>query len=135
MNATDLNNATTFSFIQPQFDFLCSDLSNYPVSHALMASSALPGPFSTMALRNFGDCPQQHAPWVAQSLARGPVLDRRRVVAMARARYQDPATMPVLRLVDGGVTDNLGVRGSMMSPEAHYGIAPVLVPAKTKSAA
>ena len=29
--------------------------------------------------------------------------------------------MPILRLVDGGVTDNLGVRGSMMSPVAHYG--------------
>lgn len=29
--------------------------------------------------------------------------------------------MPTLRLVDGGVTDNLGVRGSMMSPVAQYG--------------
>lgn len=124
INATDLNNATTFSFIQPQFDFLCSDLSDYPVSHAVMASSALPGPFSTMGLRNFGDCPQRHPPWVARSLAHDPVLDRRRVVAMALARYQDPATMPVLRLVDGGVTDNLGVRGSMMSPVAHYGNVP-----------
>lgn len=27
LNASDLNNATTFSFIQQQFDFLCSDLS------------------------------------------------------------------------------------------------------------
>lgn len=124
INASDLNNATTFSFIQPQFDFLCSDLSDYPVAHAVMASSALPGPFATMALRNFQDCPQRHAPWVARSLAHDPVLDRRRVVAMALARYQDPANMPVLRLVDGGVTDNLGVRGSMMSPVAHYGNVP-----------
>ena len=124
INASDLNNATTFSFIQQHFDFLCSDLSNYPVAHAVMASSALPGPFSTTALKNFDECPQRHQPWVAESLANDAVLDRRRMVAMALARYQDPATMPVLRLVDGGVTDNLGVRGSMMSAVAHYGNVP-----------
>jgi NTE family protein len=124
INASDLNNATTFSFIQQHFDFLCSDLSDYPVSHAVMASSALPGPFTTTALRNHPDCPQRHPGWVAQSLAKDPVLARRRVVAMALARYQDPTSMPILRLVDGGVTDNLGVRGSMMSPVAHYGNVP-----------
>lgn len=124
INASDLNNATTFSFIQQHFDFLCSDLSAYPVSHAVMASSALPGPFATMALKNHDDCPQRHAAWVQKSLAEDPVMARRRAVALALARYQDPATMPILRLVDGGVTDNLGVRGSMMSPIAHYGNVP-----------
>jgi len=29
--------------------------------------------------------------------------------------------MPLAQLVDGGVTDNLGVRDSMMSPVAHRG--------------
>ena len=44
---------------------------------------------------------------------------------MARAleRYYDPKRMPLVRLVDGGVTDNLGIRGSMISPVAHYGHA------------
>ncbi|TAM99717.1 MAG: patatin-like phospholipase family protein, partial [Rhodanobacteraceae bacterium] len=42
INASDLNNGMTFSFIQQQFDFLCSDLSNYPVANAVMASSAVP---------------------------------------------------------------------------------------------
>ncbi len=124
VNASDLNNATTFSFIQQHFDFLCSDISTYPVSHAVMASSALPGPFSTMALRNYPDCGQRRQAWVERSLETDPLMERRRVVAMALARYRDPATMPVLRLVDGGVTDNLGVRGSMMSPVAHYGNVP-----------
>ena len=27
----------------------------------------------------------------------------------------------LIRLVDGGVTDNLGIRGSIVSPVAHYG--------------
>ncbi len=131
INASDLNNATTFSFIQQQFDFLCSDLSTYPVAHAVMASSALPGPFSSIALRNYDDCTERHRPWVGDALAHDDSLDRRRSVALALDRYKHPDRMPVLRLVDGGVTDNLGVRGSMMSPVAHYGNVPDMAGAFT----
>ncbi|MDE1895297.1 MAG: patatin-like phospholipase family protein [Xanthomonadaceae bacterium] len=131
LNASDLNNATTFSFIQQQFDFLCSDLSTYPVANAVMASSAVPGPFAPIALRNYPDCPQRHQPWVAQSLAHDDLLARRHAVALALSRYDDPARMPILRLVDGGVTDNLGVRGSMMSPVAQYGDVPDMAGAFT----
>lgn len=133
INASDLNNATTFSFLQQQFDFLCSDLSSYPVANAVMASSALPGPFSSMALRNYPDCPERHQPWVEDALAHDEVMDRRRVVAQALSRYSDSTRMPVLRLVDGGVTDNLGVRGSMMSPVAHYGNVPDMAGAFTEA--
>ena len=131
LNASDLNNATTFSFIQSQFDFLCSDLSTYPVANAVMASAAVPGPFAPIALRNYSDCPQRHQPWVAQSLAHDDLLSRRYAVALALSRYEDPRQMPVLRLVDGGVTDNLGVRGSMMSPVAQYGNVPDMAGAFT----
>lgn len=131
LNASDLNNATTFSFIQQQFDFLCSDLSTYPVANAVMASSAVPGPFAPMALRDYPDCPQRHQPWVAQSLAHDDLLARRHAVALALSRYDDPKQMPILRLVDGGVTDNLGVRGSMMSPVAQYGDVPDMAGAFT----
>ncbi|TAL85650.1 MAG: patatin-like phospholipase family protein [Rhodanobacter sp.] len=131
LNASDLNNATTFSFIQPQFDFLCSDLSSYPVANAVMASAAVPPAFAPMALRNYKDCPQRHKAWVADALAHDAVLDRRYTVARALERYSDPARMPVLRLVDGGVTDNLGVRGSMMSPVAQEGDVPDMAGAFT----
>lgn len=121
VNATDLNNATTFSFIQQQFDFLCSDLSSYPVANAVMASAAVPGLFASMALRNHPGCDERDQPWVETALAEDGYLARRRTVARALARYADPERMPILRLVDGGVSDNLGVRGSMMSPVAHEG--------------
>lgn len=121
INAADINNLTTFSFIQPQFDFLCSDLSTYPVANAVMASSAVPGPFASIALRNYADCPERHQPWVDEALASDDYFNRQRVVATALERYRHPERMPILRLVDGGMTDNLGVRGSMMSPVAHYG--------------
>lgn len=131
INASDLNNSTTFSFIQQQFDFLCSDLSTYPVANAVMASAAMPGPFASIALRNYGDCPERHRPWIADALANDDYFDRRRVVARALDRYAHPDRMPILRLVDGGVTDNLGVRGSMMSPVAHYGNVPDMAGAFT----
>lgn len=131
INASDLNNATTFSFIQQQFDFLCSDLSSYPVADAVMASSAVPGPFAPMALRNYSDCAQRHQAWVPDSLAHDDLLSRRYAVARAIDRYFNPQTMPVVRLVDGGATDNLGVRGSMMSPVAHYGNVPDMAGAFT----
>lgn len=131
INASDLNNATTFSFIQQQFDFLCSDLLGYPVANAVMASSAVPGAFASMALRNYPDCRERHQPWVADALAHDDFLSRRRTVALALERYSHPERMPVLRLVDGGVTDNLGVRGSMMSPALHYGDVPGMAGAFT----
>lgn len=59
LNASDLNNAMTFSFTQQQFDFLCSDLSSYPVANAVMASSSVPGIFAPISLHNFSDCPQR----------------------------------------------------------------------------
>lgn len=121
INATDLNDATTFSFIQSQFDFLCSNVSTYPVADAVMASSAVPGPFAPMALRNYPDCPQRHKKWVSDALSHDSLLSRRYAVALALSRYDDPERMPIVRLVDGGVTDNLGVRGSMMSPVAQDG--------------
>lgn len=131
INASDLNNATTFSFIQSQFDFLCSDLSSYRVANAVMASSAVPLVFSPIALRNFDDCPERHKAWVTDSLAHDGVLDRRHAVALALERYSHPDQMPILRLVDGGITDNLGVRGSMMSPVAQDGDVPNMAGAFT----
>lgn len=131
LNASDLNNATTFSFIQPQFDFLCSDLLTYPVANAVMASSAVPPAFAPIALRNYKDCPERHKLWVANALAHDDVSDRRYTVAQALERYSDAERVPLLRLVDGGVTDNLGVRGSMMSPVAQEGDVPDMAGAFT----
>ncbi len=124
INASDLNNGVTFSFIQQQFDFLCSDLSNYPVANAVTASSAVPVVFGTISLKNYKSCPQREESWVTSALKSDDALSRRFSVARALDRYSRPERMPIVRLVDGGVTDNLGVRGSMMSPVAHYGNVP-----------
>jgi NTE family protein len=122
INASDINTGTTFSFIQQQFDFLCSDISSYSVANAVTASSAAPGPFASIGVRNFReDCAQRRKTWVHDAIRGGNRRSHEYQMARALVRYLDPKSMPVIRLVDGGVTDNLGVRGSMMSPVAHYG--------------
>lgn len=134
VNASDLNTGLTFSFVQPQFDFLCSDLDRYPVANAVTASSAVPVIFAPVALRNYShDCAERHKPWVEEALKRRNRESGAYHVARQLERYLDPERMPVVRLVDGGVTDNLGIRGSIMSPVLHGGDVPSMQGAFTKS--
>jgi NTE family protein len=121
INATDINNSLTFSFIQQQFDLLCSDLNSYPVSRAVMASSMVPPAFAPLRLRNYSGCHEKTKPWINQALQDRELLSREFAVAQGLSRYFDHEQMPFLNLADGGITDNIGVRGSMMSPVAHRG--------------
>ncbi|TAM94799.1 MAG: hypothetical protein EPN40_11380 [Rhodanobacteraceae bacterium] len=61
---------------------------------------------------------------MAYALAHDGPLTYRYSVALELQRYLKPDRMPLLRLVDGSITDNLGVRGSMMSPVAQDGDVP-----------
>ena len=122
INASDLNTGLTFSFVQQQFDFLCSSILDYPVANAVTASSALPIAMAPVTLRNHKrDCPERRQDWVRRALAQRNFKSREYQVARALVRYQDPATLPLIRLMDGGITDNLAVRGSVLNPIAHYG--------------
>ncbi len=122
INASDLNTGITFSFMQQQFDFLCSDANRFLVANAVMASSAVPLVFGPVSVMNFPtDCESRRASWVTEAIERGDVLTRDYQVARGLVRYFEPDDIPVIRLFDGGLTDNLGVRGSMMSPVAHVG--------------
>lgn len=122
INSRDPNTGMTFSFIQQQFDFLCSSIADYPVANAVMASSAVPGIFAPIAVRNFDlNCWERRDSWVHNALKTRDIYSREYQVALALERYCESARMPIVRLVDDGVTDNLGVRGSMMSPVMHYG--------------
>lgn len=125
LNASDLNTGMTFSFIQQQFDFLCSDINPYPVANAVMASSAVPLIFAPITLANHNAGCQADltgkTDWVKNALREDGLFDQRYQVARTLQRYADAKRIPLVRLLDGGLTDNLGVRGSMASPVAHYG--------------
>jgi len=111
INATDLEAGYHFTFFQPQFDFLCSDLSSFSVARAVTASSAVPGAFSPLVLRNYaGSCGFGKPAWLEAALADPKSNPRRFRAATILSGYLDTETRPYLHLVDGGVADNIGLR-------------------------
>jgi NTE family protein len=116
INATDLATGAPFSFIQEQFDYLCSDLGNYPISRAVAASSAVPGPMSPLTLRNFsGFCDFVTPDWVRETIRSRRTFSREFVNAKNLESYTRARERKFIRLIDGGVSDNLGVRGPFES--------------------
>ncbi len=106
VTATDLSLGSGFEFTPEQFDRICSDLSSVPLSFAVAASSAVPIVLSPLTLRNYGDqCPESMASVTATT------ADYRARLLLSTARsYRDSAARPYIHLVDGGLSDNLGVR-------------------------
>src|SRR5438046_8965164 len=57
LNATDISMGSQFTFIQDQFDLLCSDLSGVHVARAVAASSNFPVAFTPLTINNYaGTC-------------------------------------------------------------------------------
>ena len=111
--STAISLGARIAFAQHNFDVLCSDLSTFPLSHAVVSSSAVPVIFTPVTLRNYGgSCGYHFPPWA--EAARGP-RDRtwpgNRVDQRYRSlqRLSDGRERPYLHLVDGGIADNLGL--------------------------
>jgi len=83
-----------------------------------MASSMVPPAFAPLRLRNYSGCDAKTKPWINEALQARNLLSREFAVAEGVSRYSEQEEMPYLNLADGGITDNFGVRGSMMSPIA-----------------
>ena len=123
LNATDLSTGGQFSFIQDQFDLLCSDLSSIKLARAAAASSAFPGLLTPMTFQNYaGTCEYHQPPWVGLALKdrKSRVNARRTAWAERRVAYTDietdarfntkQAVREYIHLTDGGVADNIGLR-------------------------
>jgi NTE family protein len=111
INATDIALGTQFTFLGDQFAPLCADLSSYPVSRAVTASAAVPGPFSTIVLKNYaGTCDYQLPEWAAKAIHERQINTRRYQDAKNLSSYIDAEKFAYIHLFDGGISDNLGVR-------------------------
>ena len=111
INATDLAAGHHFTFFQPQFDFLCSDLSSFEVARAVAASSAVPVAFSPIPLRNYaGSCGFVRPPWLEQALGERRTNPRRFRAAKIIEGYLDAHDRRYVHLLDGGISDNIGLR-------------------------
>lgn len=112
INATDMVRGSRFSFRQQELDYLCADLAPIPIGRAVAASAAFPGPLTPILLRSYaGTCGFEPPAWIAETLAaRGPSRRRLRQ-AEVLGSYLDPQRRWVY-LLDGGISDNLGLRFS-----------------------
>jgi NTE family protein len=114
-SATALSTGARFTFTQRQFDVICSDLGAVPLSRAAAASSAVPVVLSPVTLDNHGGrCGSEPSPLLKPFLdAEEPPRPAARAVRTLRAEedFRDSTRRPFLHLVDGGVSDNVGMRG------------------------
>ena len=111
LNATNLANGERFEFTQEQFDFLVSDLSPYPVARAVAASSAFPFLLSPLSLKNYPHPEGFTLPADYEEGLKDYDYNRRRYYwARNRAMYVNDKERPYLHLMDGGLSDNIGLR-------------------------
>jgi len=110
INSTDLGIGARFTFTQERFNLLCSDVGTFKVARAVTASSAVPVAFAPITLRSYDTCNHKVPDWLNPS--DGHIEDNPRLGALLDAydSYQDKKSRPYIHLVDGGITDNLGVR-------------------------
>ena len=115
INATDLSTGNPFSFTQDQFDFICSDLSSFPIARAVGASSAVPILFPPVLLHNHaGTCEFAKPSWLRRALKKSRNESVRRWrSARIIASYLDSDRRPYIHLIDGGISDNLALRNSI----------------------
>ena len=110
INASDLSHGVRFSFIQEYFNLLCSDLSTFPVSRAVTASSAVPIVFNPVVVENYDGCPKpdsQREQSLKQRSKGDPDLT---ALYQGLTSYSDKSTRKYIHFVDGGITDNMGLR-------------------------
>lgn len=111
LDATDINFGSVFQFTQDQFDLICSDLSSFPLARAVAASNGFPVLFTPITLKSYaGQCGGRVPPWVDAD-KNDDWLSRRRAISESASRYLDTGKTRYVHLLDGGISDNLAMRG------------------------
>ena len=120
-SATDISTGSRFVFNQRTFDIICSDLNAVALSRAAAASSAVPVVLSSITIRNYsGTCNATAPGWAKLFLdSADPPRPAARAIRSLRAEqaFGDRVHRPYLHLVDGGVSDNVGMRSVLDSLE------------------
>jgi NTE family protein len=113
-SATDLSTGARVVFIRQNFDVFCADLSKVRLSRAAAASSSVPVVLSPVTINNYaGTCGYQEPAWTKLFDANNPPRPAARTMKrLSELReFADTKNEPYLHLVDGGISDNLGLRG------------------------
>jgi NTE family protein len=125
--ATDSNDGIDFPFVPGQFALICSDFEKFPLARAVAASAAFPGALTPVILKNYaGECAYKEPAWMTSALAKPDPTSRVYYKALMTKTYLDPETKPYIHLIDGGVSDNLGVRNIVETIAAMGGIRGIM---------
>jgi NTE family protein len=137
-SATDISTGSRLVFNQSVFDVLCSDLNAVLLSRAAAASSAVPVVLSPVTLNNYGGTCGSSAPaWVSMfTKSDDPPRPAARAIRSLKGLegYEDSARRPYVHLVDGGVSDNVGMRGVLDALEILEALHDVGTPSPLDSA-
>jgi len=115
VGATELTTGARIVFLPQNFDVMCADLSGFKLSRAAAASSAVPVVLSPVTIDNYGgSCGYRTPPWLkAFADEKNPPRPAGRILKRLQELEQlDNASEDrYFHLVDGAVSDNLGLRG------------------------
>ena len=111
IDATNVDRAYIFPFLQDQFDLICSDLSSYPIARAVAASNGFPILFSPTTLESYrSQCGNREPAWLMNYEPSDPLSRMHKQLEAAR-QYLDANRTRFVHLFDGGISDNLAMRG------------------------
>ncbi|OAM29215.1 patatin [Eikenella longinqua] len=124
VSATDMSVGKRIDFTQEFFDIMCLNLSDLRLARAVAASSAVPVVFSPITLNNNGgNCGYTLPPRLQYALEHGSSGQQqsqtRREISQQLELYQNSKARPYIHLLDGGLTDNLGLRGLLDATEIY----------------
>ena len=137
-SATDISTGSRFVFSQRVFDVICSDLNAVPLSRAAAASSAVPVVLSPVTINNYGGTCNATIPGFLKPFldSENPPRPAARAIRSLRAEqaFGDGAHRPYLHLVDGGVSDNVGMRAVLDALEVLEALHEAGIPSPFDSA-
>lgn len=113
LNATDIASGARFEFTQDEFDLLGSDLSRFSIARAVAASSAFPVYLTPVVLKNYSAGRQQTEPGWTKTILEDPLASSRLKFVASEAQSYTDEHRQFIHLLDGGLSDNLGLRGAL----------------------
>jgi NTE family protein len=122
VGATELTGGARVVFLPQNFDVMCADLRSFKLSRAAAASSAVPVVLSPVTIDNYGGhCGYRMPSWL-QAFAdqKTPPRPAGRILRRLQELEQmdDASEDRYFHLIDGAVSDNLGLRGVLDFLEA-----------------
>jgi len=110
INASDLAYGVRFSFLQEYFNLLCSDLASFSVARAVTASSAVPVMFQPVVVQNYSGCHNTGTEWLKEGEDSDIDDVELATLTFGLKSYANKDKRKYIHFVDGGITDNTGLR-------------------------